>query len=111
MAKQEHYMHAIAHQVLGETRDKSKELAQALQPPDDGASNVKISDAEYQRYFRRSSLTDPTFAVSEYDRVAPVALDAPGYPPMRARAGLERWVQTIKAARPDVYAAVMGQGG
>lgn len=108
----EHYTQLVADELRGEVVTHAMEIAEALAPPEESATDQAVSDAKMIEHVRYMSYQPPEQGKPPYlagllDNMAPAAIPGPDGTMLRSQIGLKRYHSVIHRARPDIYSHVM----
>lgn len=102
-----HWLAEVAERLHGELLANAESVAARLAPPAVAADGRDVGERALIEQVRAASYADPTYLAQLLERLAPPAIPLPDGTTLRAQTGLENFVELVREARPDVYAAVM----
>lgn len=103
----EHRTVLVAHKAREGVKERAKQIAAKLKPPENAADGNDMKRADFIAFVREQSELDPLYLTKVLDNLAPPAIPGPDGTKLRAELGLDNFLELVKDARPDIYAAVM----
>ena len=95
----------MAEELRAGLADQARLVAERIKLPDTAFEGKSLSRAEFVTHVRQQTFTDPAYAGSMLERLAPVVFQLADGRSLRSENGLKNYIALMKEARPDIWLA------